>query len=96
MPSDLPRLPLRLEEDAKVKLEYIAYRHGRSANKEIGNLLLRYIDQFEKKHGLIDVSCYCDYLNRPVACDNGICFLKAKCKNDCQQCGGSSVYLRKR
>lgn len=96
MPSRLPRLPLRFEEDIKLKLEYIAFKNGRSSNKEIRNLLVRYIDQFEKTNGVINVGYYCKFHKRPIVCDNGVCFLKAKCSCDCIQCGGTGDYLTKR
>lgn len=97
MPSDLPRVPLRIEEDLKLKFEYIAFKNGRSMNKETRQLLLRHIEAFEKRFGEIKFEHYCDYLDRPVVAENGNCFLRGRCKCDtCQQRGGPNNYLRER
>lgn len=45
--------PLRIPADIMDKLKYIAYRSGRSANKEIEQLILRRIAVWEKAHGPI-------------------------------------------
>ena len=55
--SDAPRknhhYGLRIPTETMDKLKYIAERHGRSANKEIEQLILRHIDVWEKNHGPI-------------------------------------------
>ncbi|SMC64228.1 hypothetical protein SAMN04488500_106123 [Sporomusa malonica] len=97
MPSDLPRVPLRIDEDSKLKLEYIAFKNGRSLNRETKQLIMRYIDQFEKSHGKINLDAYCDYLQRRIVAENSNCFMRERCKcNDCRQRGGSHMYLRNR
>lgn len=56
MPNGLhkhPHYALRIPERTMDKLKYIAGRNGRSANKEIEQLILAYIAAYEKKHGEI-------------------------------------------
>ena len=53
MPSKLPHYALRIPTETMNKLKYIATWNGRSANKEIEQLILKYIQQWEKKHGII-------------------------------------------
>lgn len=53
MPSKLPHYALRIPTDVMNKLKYIADRNGRSANKEIEQLILAHIDTWEKKNGPI-------------------------------------------
>lgn len=53
MPSKLPHYALRIPTQTMDKLKYIAERNGRSANKEIEQLILRHIEEFEKKNGTI-------------------------------------------
>lgn len=53
MPSKLPHYALRIPTETMDKLKYIADRSGRSANKEIEQLILAHIDAWEKKHGSI-------------------------------------------
>jgi predicted DNA-binding protein len=48
-----PHYALRIPSKTMDKLKYIAAYNGRSANKEIGQLILRHISEFEKEHGLI-------------------------------------------
>lgn len=94
--SILKRQMLRIEEKLKIKLEYMAYRSGRSANKELRQILQQYIEQYEKRYGKITFDSHCNYLNRPVVADDGYCFLRMKCKvKSCQQRGGDEVYLQK-
>lgn len=97
MPSNLPRIPLRIEAELKMKLEYIAFKNSRSMNKETRQLLSRHVEQFEKRYGEIKFEHYCDCFDRPVVAENGYCFLRGRCKCDnCQQRGGKHSYLRKR
>ena len=44
---------LRIPSEIMDKLKYIANRNGRSANKEIEQLILKHIDTWEKTHGPI-------------------------------------------
>ncbi len=53
MPSKLPHYALRIPSETMDKLKYIADRSGRSANKEIEQLIIRHIDKWEKVHGPI-------------------------------------------
>lgn len=53
MPSKLPHYALRIPSETMDKLKYIASYYGRSANKEIEQLILRRIAAWEKAHGPI-------------------------------------------
>ena len=53
MPSYLPHYALRIPTATMNKLKYIAERSGRSANKEIEQLILKHIDAWERVHGPI-------------------------------------------
>ncbi len=50
MPSKLPHYALRIPTETMDKLKYIAAYNGRSANKEIEQLILRHIRDWEKEH----------------------------------------------
>lgn len=52
-PHKLPQYALRISEEVMDKLKYIAGHNGRSANKEIEQLILAHIAQYENKHGEI-------------------------------------------
>ena len=52
-PHKNPQYSLRILSQAMDKLKYIADRNGRSANKEIEQLILRHIKAWEKAHGPI-------------------------------------------
>lgn len=54
MPSKLPQYGLRIPSEIMDKLKYIADRSGRSANKEIEQLIINHIEGWEKKHGEIN------------------------------------------
>ena len=54
MPSKLPHYALRIPSALMDKLKYIAQLHGRSANKEIEQLIIKHVEQFERSHGVID------------------------------------------
>lgn len=53
MPSKLPSYALRIPSEIMDKLKYIAYRSGRSANKEIEQLIIQHIEAWEKANGTI-------------------------------------------
>ena len=53
MASKLPMFGFRTTRENLDKLNYIAEYNGRSSNKELEQLLIRYISDFEKKHGSI-------------------------------------------
>ena len=52
-PHRLPQYALRISEGIMDKLKYIGGHNGRSANKEIEQLILAHIAQYEKEHGEI-------------------------------------------
>lgn len=52
-PHKYPQYALRIPESTMDKLKYIAGFNGRSANKEIEQLILAHIADFEKKFGEI-------------------------------------------
>lgn len=53
MPSKLPQYGLRVPKEIMDKLKYIAEYSGRSANKEIEQLILAHIEKWEREHGPI-------------------------------------------
>lgn len=55
MPSDRPVTTLRLDDDVKYKLQYIADDHFRTINAEVTRLILDYIARYERAHGVIAV-----------------------------------------
>lgn len=52
-PHKKPQYGLRISPEIMDKLKYIAYRSGRSANKEIEQLILAHIEEWERKNGTI-------------------------------------------
>lgn len=48
-----PHYALRIPVETMNKLKYIAEYNGRSANKEIEQLIIKHIAAFEKEHGNI-------------------------------------------
>lgn len=54
MSTQLPKYTLRTERVLLDKIKYIAEIEGRSANKEIEQLIKKRIEQFEKEHGPIN------------------------------------------
>ncbi len=52
-PHKKPQYGLRISPEIMNKLKYIADRSGRSANKEIEQLIIRHIETWEKTHGPI-------------------------------------------
>ncbi len=55
MPSKLPQYGLRIPKRIMDKLKYIAEYSGRSANKEIEQLILAHIEKWEREHGPITI-----------------------------------------
>ena len=55
MPSKLPHYALRIPTPTMDRLKYIAEYNGRSANKEIEQLILAHIAAFQKEHGEISL-----------------------------------------
>lgn len=56
MPSKLPHYALRIPTETMNKLKYIAEYNGRSANKEIEQLILQHIRAWESTNGPIDMN----------------------------------------
>lgn len=56
MPHRNPQYALRIPEETMDKLKYIAGHNGRSANKEIEQLILAHIANYEEKNGTIILS----------------------------------------
>ena len=52
-PHKNPHYALRIPVETMDKLKYIADRNGRSANKEIEQLILNHIATFERENGTI-------------------------------------------
>lgn len=53
MSSKLPQYGLRIPKETMDKLKYIATYNGRSANKEIEQLILAHIEKWEQERGTI-------------------------------------------
>ena len=47
---------LRVDGDILAKFRYVCGYTGRSANSQIIQLMLKFITEYEKKHGKIDLS----------------------------------------
>lgn len=58
----LNKFTLRISDLTLAKLRYIAKHDGRSANKELEQIVLNHIAKFEQKHGAIRPEDYKDYL----------------------------------
>lgn len=56
MSTQLPKYTLRTERVLLDKIKYIAEIEGRSANKEIEQLIKKRIEQFEKENGKIEIN----------------------------------------
>lgn len=53
MPSKLPHYALRIPTALMDKLKFIAYEAGRSANKEIEQLIIKHVRAYEEYNGEI-------------------------------------------
>ena len=53
MKDNLPRYTLRIPQILLDKLAYIAKYEGRTKNKEIEQLIIKRISEFEAVHGII-------------------------------------------
>ncbi|MBQ8885119.1 MAG: Arc family DNA-binding protein [Clostridia bacterium] len=49
-----PQFPIRINPDYINKIRYIATENSRSANKEIEQLIIRYIKEYESRNGEIE------------------------------------------
>ena len=54
MPSDLPRITLRMDQEFIDKINKIAERENRSTNQQITYIIKKYIEQYEQKNGRIN------------------------------------------
>lgn len=54
MPSDLPRLTVRMEQELIDKVNIIAKKETRSTNQQITYILKKYIEQYEQENGRIN------------------------------------------
>ncbi|MGS5517676.1 Arc family DNA-binding protein [Clostridioides difficile] len=55
MSSVLPKYTLRINRILLEKIKYIAESEGRSANKEIEQLIKKHVESYEKINGKINV-----------------------------------------
>ena len=56
MKDNLPRYTLRIPQMLLDKLAYIAKYEGRTKNKEIEQLIIKRIAEFEAAHGIISIA----------------------------------------
>lgn len=56
MASKYPMFGLRVPPELMNKLKYIADYNGRSANKEIEQLIIKHVNHFETANGQIDTN----------------------------------------
>lgn len=54
MPSDLPRLTVRMDQEFIDKINKIAKRENRSTNQQITYIIKKYIEQYEQENGRIN------------------------------------------
>ncbi len=54
MPSDLPRLTVRMEKELIDKVNILAKKETRSTNQQIIYILKKYIEQYEQENGHIN------------------------------------------
>ena len=54
MPSDLPRLTVRMEKELIDKVNILAKKETRSTNQQIIYILKKYIEQYEQENGQIN------------------------------------------
>lgn len=55
MPSNVPMRGLRMHDELYLKLKFIADKEDRSYNQQAVNILKRYVDDYEKQYGEIEV-----------------------------------------
>lgn len=54
MPSDLPRLTVRMEQNLLDKVKKIAEKESRKTNQQIVYIIKKYVEQYEKEQGRIN------------------------------------------
>ncbi len=52
MKKDHPRFTLRVSKNLLAKVEYIAEYYGRTKNKEIEQVLKKYVSEYERLYGM--------------------------------------------
>ncbi len=55
MPSNLPVIRVRTNEDTVIKIKYVAKYDKKSLSKEIESLIFKRIEEFESEHGEIKI-----------------------------------------
>ena len=55
MKKDEVKFTIRLDKEAAAKLAYIADYYGRSQNRQLNWLVRQCVNEFEKKHGKIEL-----------------------------------------
>lgn len=55
MEDKILRYTLRMDRVLFAKFRYVAEYEGRSANKEIEQMLKKHVEEFEKEHGKIEL-----------------------------------------
>lgn len=55
MPSKLPQTAIRIDPTLMRKFRSVAAYNGRSANKEIEQLIRKRVEEFEREHGAIEL-----------------------------------------
>ena len=55
MPSDLPRLTVRMEKELIDKVNILAKKESRSTNQQIVYILKKYVEQYENLYGEIKI-----------------------------------------
>ena len=55
MRKECPKFTLRVSKELLYKITYISDFNGRTKNKEIGQILKKHVNEFEKKYGVIYV-----------------------------------------
>lgn len=54
VPLQLSKFTLRIDSELLKKFRFVADYNARSANREIEVLMKKHVDEFEKKHGMIE------------------------------------------
>jgi len=56
MPSIIPMRGLRLPDELYLKLKFIAKKESRSYNQEAVHILSKFVENYESKNGIIEIS----------------------------------------
>lgn len=56
MPTDKKQIKTYIEDDKKLKIEYIAKIHNRTASNYLYCLIEQEIKRYESEHGIISIS----------------------------------------